>query len=250
MYLIDRTSIASFCKAIGKTALLTKSLRNKKDVRDAVFDVYQSPRIIARVMHGRANINVVPILDYIAEKLYSYLNDEPDTILNQTNYDNFIYNLCEYFKNEYNKEAKIAEVCEIEFGIAQKLINMIFKYLSCYEDYVGFADIFKYCHMPIDSYVLHYFNDMRIVSSIVSYYSAHAVSPYASYHSSSWSKMDRALYERLVDEYRKNLGILYPDYTWLHQEYYIWELVKMRKIGPIKFNLSILLPGTITRFKA
>ena len=245
---IDGLSRLVFTGAIGKPKLLTRKIMNMTDVKQAVYEVYKSPSIIARRMSGRANINVYPILDQISCKIFSYFNATPNTALTQTNYDEFLYDLCEYFKDEYNKQAIIAKIKMIEFGIAQKLINMVLKYLSCYEDYNVFADLFMYCHMPIDSYVLHYFNHRGIVSKIKSRFSSSSRSPSAWFCGTTWSNLSEGEYKELVTEYSTNLAISYPDYTSLHEEYYIWSMVKSRTIGPIIFVPSSLLPGLKTSF--
>ncbi|MCD8118706.1 MAG: hypothetical protein LUE29_04365 [Lachnospiraceae bacterium] len=53
----------------------------------------------------------------------------------------------------------------VAYGKAQKLVNMTFKYLYCFEsaDDDRYADYFKYCHMPLDSYTMEWIK--RIVAS-------------------------------------------------------------------------------------
>jgi hypothetical protein len=248
IYSIENLSRSLFCNAINKNELLTRKIVNRIDVNQAVYDVYNSKSIIARRMSGRASINVNPILDHISYKIFFYFNGTPNKDLNQINYDKFLYELCDYFKKEYDKLAENAKINKIEFGIAQKLINMVFKYLSCYEDYMVFADLFIYCHMPIDSYVLHYFNTMNIVSEISSHFSITMISPTATYRGSTWSNLSKEKYEILVTEYRKTLEKSYTDYTSLHAEYYIWQMVKSRSIGTIIFGHSPSLPGSKKMF--
>lgn len=248
MYSIDNSSRSLFSSIINKTDLLRRKIVNKADVIQAVYDVYNSRSIIARRMSGRASINVKPILDSIGNRLWFYFNGNPNMALNQINFDTFLYEICDYFKDEYNKLASTAKINKIEFGVAQKLINMVFKYLSCYEDYMVFADLFKYSHMPIDSYVLHYFNIMKIVSKISSRFSSTMISPNAKYDDLTWSNLSKEKYEKLVMEYRINLGKTYKDYTSLHEEYYIWQMVKNRSIGSIIFNHSSPLPGSKLMF--
>jgi len=250
MYSIDTVAKTAFCTSMRKPGLLTKDLTRRADIREAVYDVYKSPSVIARRMTGRENVVVAPILNSIGDKIFEYFNGSPNKVLNIENYDEFFYKLCKEFKDGYNDLADRAQIIRIEFGIAQKLINMVFKYLSCYQNYIDFADLFMYCHLPIDSYVLHYFKVMGIVPGINSSFGAKMASPSANFNKSSWSKMPIELYKLLVCEYRPGLRMLYPDYTFLHQEYYIWSMVKTRSIGPIVFNSSPLLLGTKTKFKA
>ena len=43
------------------------------------------------------------------------------------------------------------------YGHAQKIINMAFKYLSCMTDADKYNEIFKQCHMPLDSRTLEWY---------------------------------------------------------------------------------------------
>lgn len=259
MYSIDNPSRIDFCNAIKNQGLLLRRISNNKDVIQAVYDVYKSPKIFARRMRGRGYIpskSVELILDYIGNSIYSYFNAEPNNTFNQTNYDIYFYELCDYFQIQYNILAgnDAIRIANIEFGIAQKLINMVFKYLSCYEDYITYADLFEHCHMPIDSYVLHYLNTMQIIKGITSRFTVIMTSPTAKYRSSpmgpasSWSNLSICQYKQLVNDYRIGLGRLYIDYTCLHEEYYIWEMVRSRNIGPIMFKTSDSLPCSKTMF--
>lgn len=49
------------------------------------------------------------------------------------------------------------------YGKAQKIVNMAFKYLACYDDAADYADWFTFCHMPIDTGT---FNIQKILSGI------------------------------------------------------------------------------------
>ena len=51
---------------------------------------------------------------------------------------------------------------------------MIFKYLSCFSDYIESADLFSYCHMPIDTSVLWALEHWFGVPSIKSSYTTNA----------------------------------------------------------------------------
>lgn len=45
-----------------------------------------------------------------------------------------------------------------EYGKAQKILNMVFKYLYCiYGEVDKYERHFEFCHMPLDSYILEWF---------------------------------------------------------------------------------------------
>lgn len=50
------------------------------------------------------------------------------------------------------------DTSNIHFGKAQKIVNMTFKYLMLFDNAQDYEDVFSKCHMPIDSYIIDYFN--------------------------------------------------------------------------------------------
>lgn len=82
-------------------------------------------------------------------------------------------------------------------GQAQKWINMVFKYLHLL-DYPAVQKVYEYCHIPIDSYILHITN-------------------YAM--SKSWSKIDNYC-EYL--KYQIWFRDQYSDDIPLDKEFYLW----------------------------
>lgn len=49
---------------------------------------------------------------------------------------------------------------ELSTGQAQKIVNVTMKNLYCYNDACCYENKFKYCHMPLDSYILDWFRDI------------------------------------------------------------------------------------------
>ena len=49
---------------------------------------------------------------------------------------------------------------ELSTGQAQKIVNVTMKNLYCYNDADCYENKFKYCHMPLDSYILDWFRDI------------------------------------------------------------------------------------------
>lgn len=47
------------------------------------------------------------------------------------------------------------------YGVAQKFVNMSFKYLYCYADAADFENKFKDCHMPLDKYTIKWIKSLK-----------------------------------------------------------------------------------------
>lgn len=61
---------------------------------------------------------------------------------------------------DFSEKCKPIEKENVHYGLAQKIVNMTFKYLYLFDDASEDPDyeknIFEKCHMPLDSYVLNY----------------------------------------------------------------------------------------------
>lgn len=97
--------------------------------------------------------------------------------------------------NQYGYDADKS----LKYGKAQKIVNMTFKYLFCFDDVK--ADDFKDCHMPIDSYILNWYNDISPNKCDV-----------------PWSDLKEKQYYELQDEIKGILG----NYNPFLAEFYIW----------------------------
>ena len=70
-------------------------------------------------------------------------------IANQKQYDEWHEKLCLSIQNHY-----ITSDVDMTIGQAQKWVNMTMKYLFI-ADVPGTADIFYFCHVPVDSYIIN-----------------------------------------------------------------------------------------------
>ena len=61
--------------------------------------------------------------------------------------------MCENFLNV----VKVYYKREIQYGKAQKIVNMAFKNIYCLKNADGYEEYFRYCHMPLDSIMLEWF---------------------------------------------------------------------------------------------
>ena len=67
--------------------------------------------------------------------------------------------VCEDFLEKLNALCTKYDLKEQHYGKAQKIVNMTFKYLLLFDKTGQYTKLFEYCHMPIDTYVLAYFQD-------------------------------------------------------------------------------------------
>lgn len=109
-------------------------------------------------------------------------------------------------------DAKIAED-EITYGLAQKIVNMTFKYLYLFDDKEKYESIFKQCHMPLDSYILDYLR-----SGVDAEWKVDAIKS-----DDKWSKLEEEDYTRISESILKKCKEQSDDLRYpLFAEFYIW----------------------------
>lgn len=136
-----------------------KDLENRsfEEIRDYEY-VVTGPAykdFTPRTLKGCKKDDIRPALNTLAKDLYEFIHR--DDIKSQKDYNVWHKETCEKFKNNFNSKFNGGE---IKFGKAQKIVNMSFKYLFCFDDsqQEKYADKFRYCHMPLDSYTLDWFS--------------------------------------------------------------------------------------------
>lgn len=177
MWRIDGHVIASFITIYGEKGkkgsfmFNGRKITNYCDVLAACRHIY----ITKSVLYKRSRKSSVPsqrwslgrnagaiaardtLLEDLARKIWNYFNLEANTISDQKNFDSFHNELCKWFLDGLNKVRRMVGLPDATYGNAQKMINILFKYLICFDDYLDFADLFSYCHMPIDNNILRDF---------------------------------------------------------------------------------------------
>ena len=149
----------------------------------------------------------------MADRFCKYFNDPaPST---EYDFDKIHSDFCDFFLTELNK---IFASTPQEFGKAQKVINMAFKYLYCFDDATLFLPHFEYCHMPIDSYTLNWCFDNFAKKS------------YKKSDIPNWSTLKKPDYDTLCAGIRTKLK------SPLIEEFVIWpdEKAKANEINFIK----------------
>ena len=168
-----------------------------------------------RTIKGHEIIKTAKLRNDLADRFCKYFNDPaPST---EYDFDKIHSDFCDFFLTELNK---IFASTPQEFGKAQKVINMAFKYLYCFDDATSHLPHFTYCHMPIDSYTLNWCFDNF------------AKKLYKKSDIPNWSTLKKPDYDILCDEIRKKL---YPQSP-LIEEFDIWpkEKAKANEINFIK----------------
>ena len=166
-----------------------------------------------RTIKGHEIIKTAKLRNDLADRFCKYFNDPaPST---EYDFDKIHSDFCDFFLTELNK---IFASTPQEFGKAQKVINMSFKYLYCFDDATSYLPHFTYCHMPIDSYTLNWCFDNGL-------YDKKSDIP-------NWSTLNKRDYYDLCGKIRTKL----PHKSPLIEEFDIWteEKAKANEINFIK----------------
>lgn len=145
-------------------SIFYQNIKNQKDFSIGDEENYEtvvcgkayadfSPRTIS----GTCKENIKEVLINLANKIYDYIHGKKrDT---QDDFDQWHGKICDKFVDEYNN--KSGSETKINYGKAQKIVNMTLKYVYCFKDTeeLKLKDKFKYCHMALDTYTLDWFSD-------------------------------------------------------------------------------------------
>ena len=112
--------------------------------------------------------------DFLAKNYYLYFsqdtlayykyNDLNNAILCE-NFESWHENMCESLlelirKRYIDKLENGQGYTDVEYGKAQKIINMVFKYIYCFDDSAKYASKFEPCHMTIDAIIIDWTADI------------------------------------------------------------------------------------------
>lgn len=132
-----------------------RSIDNKDDYKHVVKrPAYKD--FTPRTLKGCKKDDICPALNTLVDNLYEFMRRKD--INSQEDFDIWHKETCEKFVEEFNSKCNGGK---IKFGKAQKIVNMSFKYLFCFDDSQKeeYADKFQYCHMPLDSNTLDWFSE-------------------------------------------------------------------------------------------
>ena len=247
MYRIDKQIREEYCKSINKEYLLTRKF-NEKDIGKTIKEIYMSKTYISSNMKGRRFIQseMLEYLGIVTKEILDFFKTHLDS-LSESEYDEFFFKSTINFLNAYNEYGlQNGNVKVLKYAMSAKLFNMIFKYLSCFEDYDLYPHLFEHSHVTISADILYYFKIHDIARGIDasrSEYDASRVgamyfepnSP-SNYH---LNKLDLGAYKTLLNDYRPKLKEIYPLHSLLNSEFNIWKYVKeFREDDSLIFKLS------------
>lgn len=197
------------------TVLGSYSILSKDNVEWATIIAYST---IERAIQNKV-VNLMLFAHLLQNNFFSNLANDyilyftNPAPINQAAFDNWHSGVCNQiidFLKHCNVHQQVAT-----YGIAQKIVNMTFKHLSCFSDAQTKPDHFKFCHMPIDRKILFWIKKqgVSVTSSI-----------------SSWSTLDYNTYTKLQDDIRNYLSnktaVLNKTPTVLEAEFVIWPDAK------------------------
>lgn len=221
MWIIDQKLRDAFIKQIKGFDFGGKKISNEGDIRKAVNFIYCEKTVLYRKRdknysdkrslrgNNAAILKLDALLGDLAKKIHNYFNMPGNVANNQFNFDNFHHDICHRFLDELNVIRAMVGLKNRDrarYGNAQKMINILFKYLSCFDDYRNYEDLFSYCHMPIDGYIVRALNANEIKASQL-----------------QWNRLTYTQYINLQTDIRKNLP-RDPNMTILEAEFILWPI--------------------------
>mgnify|MGYP003303495828 CR=1 FL=1 len=215
--------VASCRKSVRVNPLTDRRIDNYDDILLACEDVYSSGIIFPR-FEKRKDINVIIPLEDLARRLFDYFQTTVKTPYDETKFDEFHEKACDTFLQLINSSRSIKGYAPLNYGSAQKMINMVFKYLACYKDYATYQDCFEHCHMPIDSKILCELKKNYSIPNInCCLYTKFCGG--ATFEGKSWTKFDKKIYGNLLKITRTTIAKAskYKGKTLLEIEFEIWN---------------------------
>lgn len=168
--------------------------------------------------------------EYVKQAVFKYLAGVPFS--SKDDFDRWHETICGELSDNtrffaaysaYRQTAKdrFKNKCGFTIGNAQKFLNMLMKDLyACLSQtpnlLAGYEDYFRYCHMPLDSHILRFVDDIRRREEIKK--------PVRTY---TWSKLSN--YDAYLDEQtdiRNYVEKNNPNVTVLQTEFVVWPLYK------------------------
>lgn len=225
---------SSNCIIPEEHRLSMRKISNRTDINLAVKEVYFHRNTLwAHARGGKGcnrltntgsiRVSVEDLLDTIGERIYKYFNDEPNVSNTRESFDDFHKSLCSDFLKGINAIRDSVNYSHMSYGQAQKLINLSFKYISCYSDYMDYADLFTHCHMVIDNKVLTNLSKSNLstmfarpITSSITYLSG------GRFRGKGWTDFSDTDYLALLKEYRRVIDPYMENLTYIELEYSMW----------------------------
>jgi hypothetical protein len=174
--------------------LPTKNIKSRADIMFGASELYFSGTPFSnRGKYRQPRIEQFSDIEFalapLVDRIWSYFNTSHAATC-QTEFDYLHKELCELFLSGCKEKGYTHS-----YGNAQKEINVLFKYLSCYADSSVYAEWFRYCHMALDRFT---YNGYRLpFYRDVVYPKRHGCS---AGNLSAWSKLSEPEYSNIISE--------------------------------------------------
>ena len=192
-----------------------KRFYDECDYSDDIYDasVKMAYRDTQRILHriGSEENKKNEALKEVTERLRSYVGGE-ELKETEESFDELHKELCRKWTGKFDGDLGT-------YGIAQKIVNMSFKYLYTYFYYNDEREKlikFDHCHFTIDSYTLRWLMCCGVPEK-----------PKFLKSDLSWSKLSFDDYESICKYARKCVETIFQKSTPLQAEYVVWEQVKL-----------------------
>ena len=216
-----------FGKDVKPGEPVVMSVTNCQDILFAIKKAYidMSPRTFA----SKNKNNKKPLNINYKENLFKAMSEKfADYMKNGAlDFNEWHIEMCEFFLfgdrniKGFTKILKEADKDDNQatYGKAQKIVNMTFKYLYCFDNAEKYAERFQPCHMAIDRYILNWVVDKNI--------STNKLPP--------WSKLDKQQYIELQEAIRKTIHAEFGNVPRIEAEFLVWynerKKVSRKRIG-------------------
>lgn len=141
-----------YYKPNGMTVKAAIDSNNEDLFTDCVYQAYcDASRKFAGV-NVIQQINKETCFSNLGGKLFEYIKKGPP-FGKDTDFDELHQSLCDGFIADFNKYG----YPKVTIGMAQKVVNLSFKYLYCCNGAGVYSDHFKFCHLTLDDYILSWY---------------------------------------------------------------------------------------------
>lgn len=189
------------------------SLSNKKSV--IIVIRYGGYHDIQRHLSGigKHDEEKKQIFEDLSEKILILFSKSP---LDKESFDSWHYDTCESIISSF--EPLINN--KMTYGKAQKLLNITLKHTLCFNDASDKNEWFKWCHIPIDSYVIEWYqNNVENIK----------ITEWTKMNYEEYIKIQNKIREYLSSENNTTLKDNNGYFTALESDFYIWKFNNFRK---------------------
>lgn len=205
-----------FGKSVRPGEEVSASVESKDDILLAIKKAYvdMTPRtFVSKDPEHKIELDYsskMNLFEALADRFAAYIKNGAE------NFDDWHEEICEFFIGELRKilDAAGKDPGQATYGKAQKIVNMTFKYLYCFDNAEKYVTRFEPCHMALDSYILNWYikkyNESAGGNERLSKYGRNCLP--------SWSNLDHDQYM----EIQKNIKGYCGNTPRIEKEFLIW----------------------------